>query len=108
MHGAMTMDELRDSLNEIMRFMGRHDEALRGINEQLTKQNGRVSKLEESHAAIHERVAEARGAWKAISAASALIGGGVAWAAKHFLPILFIAAVKEQTAVCTIYRALSS
>lgn len=88
------MDELRDALGDIREFMGRHDEQLRGIKEHLEKQNGRVGKLEDAHLTIKEKVAEARGAWKAVSAISAVVGGGVAWAAKHFLPLLFVAVIK--------------
>lgn len=102
MQGAMTMDDLREALGDIREFMGRHDEKLENIKEQIAKQNGRVAKLEDAHDLMKDKVAEARGAWKAISAASALIGGGVAWAAthavKHFLPLLFVVAAYSQTA----------
>ena len=95
MQGAMTMDDLREALGDIREFMGRHDEKLENIKEQIAKQNGRVAKLEEAHDMMKDRIAEARGAWKAISAASALIGGGVAWAAKHLLPLLFFSVVAD-------------
>lgn len=98
MQGAMTMDDLREALGDIREFMGRHDEKLENIKEQIAKQNGRVSRLEDAHNEMKDKVAEARGAWKAISGVSALIGGGVVWAAKHFLPLLFVAAAYSQTA----------
>jgi hypothetical protein len=100
------MDDLREALGDIRELMGRHDEKLENIKEQIAKQNGRVSKLEDAHDMMKDKVAEARGAWKAITAASALIGGGVAWAAKHFLPLLFVAALHAQTA--TISDAITS
>lgn len=98
--GAMTMDDLRDALGDIREFMGRHEAKLDNIKEQIEKQNGRVATLEKANLVINERVAEARGAWKAISAASALIGGGAAWILKHFIPLLFVAFVAHgQTGI---------
>lgn len=97
------MQELRGVLGQIRDEQGQTRATLEFMLKHLEKLNGRTAKTEERCGVIENSVrdtmAEARGAWKAITAGAAIIGAAASWAAKHFLPLFFVAAAYSQTAI---------
>lgn len=91
------MQELRGVLGQIRDEQGETRATLEFILKHLEKLNGRTAKTEERCGVIENSVrdtmAETRGAWKVITAGAAVIGALASWAAKHFLPLLFVALV---------------
>lgn len=107
MHGVnLTMNdmqELRGVLGQIRDENGETRATLEFILKHLETLNGRTAKTEERCSVIEnnvrETMSEARGAWKAITAGAAIIGAAASWAAKHLLPLLFVAALHAQQGI---------